>query len=143
MHSSARLSIVCQLAIGFLTICTLAGCGGPTTYPVAGRVQLTGGGDVTGLAGYVVTFETVEGGINGTGEIQTDGTFKLTTYKENDGAAPGQHRVAITPPSPPIDAPAPPLRIAEKYLKLQTSDLLVEVAKGKPEITLELQPAPQ
>ncbi len=143
MQTSARVVTAGNLAFVVLALGAVAGCGGPTTYPVKGRVQLTGGGDVSALAGHVVTFESVDSGINGTGEIQPDGTFTLTTYKENDGAAPGQHRVALTPPPPPIDAPIPPRRIADKYLSLQTSDLVVEVVKGKPEITLEIQPAPK
>jgi len=35
--------------------------------------------------------------------IGSDGTFKLGTFDDDDGALPGQHQVLIVPPAPPLE----------------------------------------
>src|SRR5688572_4364838 len=78
-----------------------AGCGGGQTAPVDGRVKFKDGSDVSVLSGYEVDFQPDGGKTSATGHIAADGTFKLTTFGPDDGAVPGQHRVAISPPQSP------------------------------------------
>jgi hypothetical protein len=70
------------------------GCGpsDPETAVVTGIVRLDG----QPLASGIVTF-TPEAGRSATGFIQSDGTFALKTFQDDDGALPGKHTVTITP----------------------------------------------
>ncbi|HCS54644.1 MAG TPA: carboxypeptidase regulatory-like domain-containing protein [Planctomycetaceae bacterium] len=62
------------------------------TYPCRGRVQFEGGELVkTG----VIELESIEHGTTATGKISPDGTFVLGTYREDDGAVAGEHRVIV------------------------------------------------
>src|SRR5581483_9851663 len=83
----------------FLLVCTLVGCGG-RTHPVEGKVVFKGSTDpARELAGYQVMFESAEQKVSANGVVQPDGTFRVGTFKDNDGAVPGKHRVALSPPS--------------------------------------------
>jgi hypothetical protein len=70
----------------------LIGCGGRTK-PIRGVVTLDG----TPVAGATVLFmpDSQDGGRPASGFTSSDGTFQLTTYKQNDGALPGEYRVLI------------------------------------------------
>ena len=64
-------------------------------YPVSGVIKfngepMKGGGSIAFLPK-----ESRPGKMPG-GTILEDGTYKLTTYEPNDGALPGEYRVAIT-----------------------------------------------
>ena len=122
-----------------LISCLFAGCGGNRTAPVNGRVKFTDGGDVSVLAGHTISLQTEGDRISAYGDVQPDGTFRLTTYGANDGAVPGHHQVAISPPPPPPDAPPPKPIIAKKYGDFATSGLSVEIKPGqnRPELELE------
>ena len=71
------------------------------------------------------------------GEIQPDGTFRLTTYRNGDGVVPGPHRVRITcfesqrpGVNMPKDQEIPMLGaslIPQKYGDYNTSELEVDV----------------
>jgi hypothetical protein len=134
-----------RLGVSFLLSCSLIGmlgCGGKTA-PVKGQMKLKDGGDVSQLARYIVQFEPEGGRTSGTGEIQPDGTFQITTFAPNDGALPGKHRVAVSPPqSPDPDKPPPKPAIARKYFDFSTSGLSVEIKPGKNDVVLELDRAP-
>ena len=128
--------------IACAAVMVLTGCGGKTV-PVNGRVKFTDGSDATALAGYEVSFEAEAQKISGAGTIQPDGSFKISTYTGDDGAVPGRHRVAVTPPSSPDpDKPPPRPVIPKKYFDFPTSDLTVEIQPGKGDVTLELERAP-
>ena len=120
----------------------LIGCGGGNTAPVNGRVKFKDGSDVSVLAGHTVTFETDADRMSGYGDIQADGTFKITTVTANDGALIGNHRISITPPEPPPDAPLPKPLIHPKYNDYATSGLTAEIKPGPNNIDLELERAP-
>jgi hypothetical protein len=83
--------------------CCLAMCGcGPTlppTAPVHGRVAVAGKPVTMGR----IMFQP-ENGRPATGAIQTDGTYRLTTFQKDDGAVLGRHRVTIEA----FEAPSPP-----------------------------------
>src|SRR5262245_55467367 len=69
------------VAVGLLG---LAGCGGPSLYPVHGKVVWENGADAQELAGGLVVCESVEGGVGARGDIEKDGSFQLSTYKPGD-----------------------------------------------------------
>jgi hypothetical protein len=124
-----------------LALAVFIGCGGKTS-PVNGRVKLKDGGDVSALMGYTVSFETEADRVSGSGDIGKDGTFKITTFSPDDGAVPGKHRVAISAPDPPPDAPPPKPIIAQKYRDFNTSGLTADIKPGANNIEFELDRAP-
>jgi hypothetical protein len=71
----------------------LIGCGGNGPSPVRGVVTLEG----TPVAGATVLFmPDAEAECRPASAFtSTDGTFRLTTYTENDGALPGKYRVLV------------------------------------------------
>ena len=71
----------------------LAGCGGRGTVKVSGVVTLDG----KPIEGAIVTFHP-DGGDKAkfaSGTADKDGNFQLTTTKPNDGAYPGDYKVAV------------------------------------------------
>lgn len=76
------------------TLPIFSGCETPglSTYPVQGKVQFEDGTPVR--SGYVETLSR-EHRINSRGQIQRDGSFELTTFREADGAVPGMHDVVV------------------------------------------------
>jgi hypothetical protein len=81
VHLVALLSVV------------LIGCGGKGTRQVRGVITLEG----TPVAGATVLFmpEGQDSSRPASGFTSSDGTFRLTTFKPNDGALPGTYRVVI------------------------------------------------
>jgi len=132
--------------LGLWAAAGLIGCGGPTVCPVHGRIVYPDGTPAKELAGYTVTFESVDQaataekpGVSGWGEVKPDGTFQISTYRPGDGAVPGRHRVAISPPPLLADEqPAPPA-IPLKYVSFQTSGLEVQIKPGPNEVTLTVE----
>jgi ribosomal protein S12 len=80
---------ICILAISIFVGCN---SGKLKTYPVQGQVVFEDGSPVK-----VGTVETKAFGksVQATGSIGTDGSFTLTTYRDNDGAIAGEHEVVI------------------------------------------------
>lgn len=78
---------------------------------------------------------TPKAGRGAKGMIQSDGTFRLGTYSDADGALIGVHRVSITsseqptgPPNFDVDRPAvTKSRIPVSYASADTSHLTFEV----------------
>jgi hypothetical protein len=72
------------------------------------------------------------------GQIQSDGTYELTTYKPADGAVVGKHFVVVMPPvegndEPPSESASPVAAtvIPAKYGLTATSGLVCEVMSGE------------
>jgi hypothetical protein len=139
-----------ETANGWLT-CALAatlalsGCGSKRlpTAPVEGKVFYEG--KPLGFGG--VLFQP-ENGPMALGKIEPDGTFRLSTYREGDGAVLGNHRVQIacyetqrpgakaqTDVEPGLGKPL----IPPKYLRCDTSGLQVEVKEHNEPIAFELR----
>jgi hypothetical protein len=117
---------------GVLLLGLLAtGCGGKTASVEGTVVFKDSQAPAKELAGYVVTLELEGGNVSATGMVQPDGTFRVSTYREGDGAVPGKHRVALTPPLPQGDRPIPPPILPPRYGDLKTSGLEIEVKKGQ------------
>jgi len=138
MRNLGSYSVLAAWAIALTT-----GCGSGQTAPVDGRVKFKDGSEVSVLSGYEVDFQPDSGKTSATGHIAADGTFKLTTFGTDDGAIPGQHRVAITPP-PSSDPDKPPQKskLPAKYSSFDTSELKVEIKPGRNPIELQLERAP-
>ena len=76
-----------------LLCCVSTGCSDQLrTYPVSGKVRFTTGGSV-----HVGTVElkSRKHGVHARGQIQSDGSFTLTTYKDGDGAVAGMHDCVV------------------------------------------------
>lgn len=121
---------VCLVAV--LPI-ALAGCenNSPATYPAGGKVVFADG---TPLTTGTVELRSVDGRhrVVARGQIQTDGSFRLTTYRPNDGAVEGEHAalVAIPPPEGRIgDMKAIPAIIDPRFTQFDTSGLKCTVAR--------------
>jgi|YNPMSStandDraft_1061717.scaffolds.fasta_scaffold34552_2 hypothetical protein len=148
MGGFGKRGILWWIGVGFglWAAVGLIGCGGPTLCPVQGRIMYTDGTPAKELAGYTVTFESVDQaatadkpGISGWGEVKSDGTFQISTYRPGDGAVPGRHRVAINPPPSLSDEPPTPPVIPLKYASFETSGLEVQIAPGPNDVTLTVQ----
>ena len=120
---------VCFVLVGALLVGLPACTGGPRTYPVKGTVMYNGKPVPKGT----VLFTPVSGGPTATGELNEDGTYRLTTYKPGDGAPLGEYRVAIMAMEGPVQGEppvAPPPLIPDKYTSLALSDLKANVHEG-------------
>lgn len=123
------------LALVLLAGLSLAGCGGSNLYPAQGKVTFKDGTPLT--AGWVVFESATPGAKAGArGNIQPDGTFQLSTFKEGDGALEGPYRVAVMPPLPPLPpgakegTPVRPL-IHSRFQRPETSHLEFTVTPDK------------
>lgn len=137
-------SVICPLLL--LAAAFASGCNSHRTFPVNGTAKLKGGGDVSRLTGYTVSFEATEPGPDGkipsaTGEIDAKGKFLLSTNATNDGCYLGTYKVALTPPIPPPETAKPPVVIHPKYSALKSTDLQQTIEAKTNEIELELDPA--
>lgn len=111
--------------------------------PVRGKVLYNGQPVTSG----VVRFRPTEvagarEGVTGkpaSGEVKSDGTFVLSTYKDGDGAVIGKHEVSYLPVVKGAetyeDKPEP-----SPYAGLVPKEKVVEVKKGTNEVTIELVP---
>jgi hypothetical protein len=85
-----------------LLLCTalllLAGCGVPDRPPavvaVSGKVVFPGGQP---LPGGLITFHPKGPGKEAIAEIEKNGTFRLTSWRKDDGAMPGDYIVTVEP----------------------------------------------
>jgi hypothetical protein len=90
----ARLATVALLAFALSIV---FGCGSaeelPETASVRGSVTLRG----QPLLGGTITFQPqqIEQGNPGYADVQPDGTYRVTTYRANDGAVLGPHTVTV------------------------------------------------
>ena len=123
--------------------CLSLGCsdnGRTPTYAVTGKVVFEDGSPLPG--GGLICLSDPEAGptLSARGQINTDGTFQLGTYEQDDGAVAGNHTVAIDPPMPKnydADAGPAPKVIHNRYLSHDTSGLEFTVSKDGPnEVTL-------
>jgi hypothetical protein len=127
------------LVLGALAGAAGTGCGS-STYPVEGKVLSKDGSAIPELEGCTVVFETEDGKVSAQGSVAADGSFRLSTYKPNDGALPGKHRVLISPP-PIYDNPPAPVIIDPRYHDFKSSGLAVTVGPKKNEVLLKVDRA--
>ena len=133
-------------AFGGLLIGAISGCAEPLerpkTFPVAGKVTYKGQPVPRGT----ITFQPDQGQAS-VGEIQPDGTYRLTTFVPGDGALPGHHRVLVIastadttkmPRSSPGWTP-PKALVPKKYNTLDTSRLQATVSPDGAKIDFKLE----
>lgn len=132
-------------AIALLLAAACAGCSGSGVYPVEGQVTWKDGRPASDIAGSLVFFENAEKKTTSRGSIQPDGSFKLTTDKENDGAPAGEHTVLIIEVGRkslggPDSTAIAPSKIDTRYATPGTSDLRATVNAGTNKITVTVEP---
>lgn len=119
-----------------------AGCGGPTVYPVKGRLVYPDGTPAREAEGATVVFETTAAdgrGFSATGPVDADGHFVMTTDTKGDGVAPGVNKVLISPKQITADV-GPTRAVATKYEDFATSGLEVTVERKSNDVTLTVEP---
>jgi hypothetical protein len=137
---SSLLSVRFSLPLS-IALC-LTGCSDQLpTYPVNGHVFFPGGSPV-----HVGTVElkSREHGIQARGTINEDGSFKLTTYKEGDGAIAGVHDCVVVQfiVAEGLSGHKPSTLgvIQRRYGSYATSGLSVEIKPNKSNnVTIEVE----
>jgi len=119
-----------------------AGCGGASvaTHPVEGQIVRADGSPLD--TGRVEFRGTASDGsvVNAHGRIESNGTFRLTTFTEGDGAIAGEHQVIVLNPAVTDgDGPAPPDPFPARYRSYESSGLTANVEPGENKITLQLE----
>lgn len=150
MRSVVYLFRVCLVlsAVGLLV--TASGCpkGGAAykTAPVKGKVVYNGQPVTSGsihLQPVAVQGAAASNpGQPANGQVQSDGTFVLSTYKEGDGAVIGKHKVSYIPVSKGAETYEDKPEVSP-YLGLVPKEQEVEIKPGQNELTIELVPMTQ
>lgn len=124
-RSAGMTLLACLLSLG--TGCGESDAKKPPTIKVRGTITLKG----KPITGGVVTFAPVGGGNRraGTGPIQTDGSFVISSFQAGDGVEAGEYKVFINPPPAPPDSKnaAAKSDIPAKYTSLKTSPLTEKI----------------
>jgi hypothetical protein len=144
LNKERRVRLVCASLVMFTTALVAGGCskkGGMETAPVSGKVTYRGKALPTGTVMFVP-----DEGPAATGEISSDGSYKLTTFSPGDGAVIGTHKVTITALQgmgnalPEQRSATPPPLVPARYLSGETSGLVAEVKpKTNNEVNFDLK----
>lgn len=119
-------------ALSLFCLVPFEGCGDPSkppgaaTLPVKGKVFYRG----RPLTRGTITFEPDGAGKEAFGTVGPDGTFVMSTYRKDDGAVLGNHRVSVSNAGKSL-----PLKFASPA----ASGVEVEVREGKTDYTIELK----
>lgn len=134
-----------RTGIALLMFCGVSvGCGSNSdqveTAPVSGAIIYKNNAVTTGT----IMFTPKGGGPPSTGEIQSDGSFRMKTYTEGDGSPLGEHSVTITALDAgsglPEDAASEPrYLVPPKYGRDKTSGLTAVVEAGYNQIDFRLK----
>ncbi len=120
------------------SLCVVAGCG-PATNPVTGTVRRTDGEVIR-----QGTVQFISDQVTASGAIRDDGSYRLSSAAEADGAPPGTYTVVFlsTEVGGGYDAPDEPEQqmIHSKYTNATTSPIEVEVPSGGGVFDFELDP---
>ncbi len=112
MKTPSRLALQGSLLTALVSLAV--GCGGPgKPVKVEGVLTLDG----KPLPAATVTFAPVaEGGRAAHGRTEEDGSFKLTTFRTNDGALPGEYKVVVV-----LDT-TPAIQVSTTDQKMMTNE---------------------
>jgi hypothetical protein len=125
-----------RVALPFL-LCAVSGCGGfgsgaePPLIPVKGKITYNG----KPLTKGTVRFEPDGFGRPAYAQIQSDGTFVLTSVKQADGAVEGHHRVSVKD----VDAKLAKIKSLKKYAFPSSSQLTADVSPENREFVFDLK----
>ena len=111
--------------------CGSAGGSPSELIPVKGKVTYKGQPLTKGL----IQFAPRNTGREASGQLQADGSFVLTTFKEGDGAVAGKHRVFVSE----FDKRLARDRALLRYASPNTSGLTAEVSQEKTKFTFDLK----
>jgi hypothetical protein len=131
-----RISATKRIALTALCCLICWGCGPagrgklPDLIPVKGRVAYKGKPLTKGM----ITFVPDGYGREARGDIQSDGSFVLTTFKPGDGVVAGEHRVTITHLEKSIDND----RALTKYASPNTTPLIRKVDAEHGEFAIDI-----
>jgi hypothetical protein len=131
MTPSRRFAVFCAI----LCACLISGCSkrDRSLVPVSGKVLIDGQPLTKGF----VRFVPAKGRVS-SGQIQSDGTFKLTCFKAGDGAHMGPNRIEVG--STEILSPTKIKWFAPKmYGSVATSGLTMNVEEATDEAVIELK----
>jgi hypothetical protein len=130
----ARTACVLALAVAPVLLASVSGCGPsrPRRVPVSGKVLIDGQPLSTG---YVQVIP--HGARASFGEIQPDGSFRLTCYTPNDGVVPGTHRVVVSSTTR-INETHQRWNVPRRYADPMNTDLTVTIDKPTDSLVLEL-----
>jgi hypothetical protein len=141
-----RIRLRSRVALAAVLV-LLAGCGpgGPKMYPVKGKVVLAKPETLKRLVGTSVELQsTTEANTRAYGEIQPDGTFTLSTYREGksrQGAMEGTHKARILIDLGDSDDEGASKRcspIPLKYTRFETSGWQIQVPTDS-EVVLKVE----
>jgi len=127
------------LAIAGLFLAT-TGCGGggAATASVSGKVTYEGKPVTGGSIGFSpIGTGSGNPGKAGGSTVQSDGTYTVSTYGEDDGAVIGKHKVSYTAPQGESPGPSKP-PAPSPWDGLVPKTVEVEVVKGGSTIDIEL-----
>lgn len=128
-------------ALGLIVACSSA----PSTavFPVEGKAFYRGAPAVDAQIFFQPVGFTLPGSARPSAVVQADGTFRLSTFKQFDGAPPGDYRVCVTWLSDAMKQDGEnvgPDRLQNRYRDPDKSPLLVNVQERANVLaTLELQ----
>src|SRR5262245_53145575 len=123
---SRFLAFISCLPLVFLAL----GCDtAKKTYPVEGTVVFDDDKPAKALVGGLVSFESVADKSNASGEIQGNGSYRLTSPTGTDGVPAGKYRVLVMPPEPKDPDHPPPTVLPDRYRSYERSGIEVTVAE--------------
>ena len=110
-------------------------------YAVKGRVVYPDGSPVT--AGVVMFLSTSLKGkeFNARGEIQSDGSYVLSTFEVGDGVVGGKHQALVRELAVLVsemaedETPSPPA-IDRKFARFDTSGLAFDISRDQTDLTI-------
>ena len=132
-------------------LATLVGIGGcssrhpAATYPVSGKVVFADGAPLS--TGGIILFKSVatedQPTFDARGAIEADGTFRLFTFEEGDGAVAGKHQVLVRAKRDAADylerGIIPQPVIDPRFEHYETSGLEFTVEEGSNEFTVTVE----
>ncbi|UUO07759.1 hypothetical protein M4951_05470 [Blastopirellula sp. J2-11] len=124
-----------------LCLAACIGCeAGVPTHPVSGKVLQADG--TPAQSGLIEFRTTAEDGsvINARGQIESDGTFRLSTFGQDDGALAGDHQAILVSPATSENSETGVVHsFPAKYRSYATSDLQFRVEPGQNEFAVQVK----
>jgi hypothetical protein len=128
-----RLSVRILLAAALLLAVSCSGR--KSVYPVRGKVLFEGAPAVGARVQFHPENQSAEQPFAPVGEVDKDGTFRLTTYSHEDGAPAGRYTVTVLWGKPSKGGDGyDQIWVPERYLSPATSKLTADVPEQETEL---------